>query len=101
MVPIWMVPVLSKPVKELVTEFFFLFYRKLSMVGKVRQRGTDQESAETVAFCVSLEWCRILPRGISAVRIVFVVFLSFFLPKAESVRTPVWEGMSVGDEDLA
>ncbi len=51
--------------------------------------------AESVAFCVSQKWCRILPRRISAVRIVFVVFLRFFLPKAGSVRTPVWEGMSV------
>ena len=35
------------------------------------------------------------------VHIVFEVFLRFLLPKAESVRTPVWEGMSVGDEYLA
>ena len=65
-----------------------------------RGKKAKIKRVQTVAFCVSQEWCRILPRGISAVCIVFVVFLRFFLPKTGRVRTPVWVGMSVGDEDL-
>ena len=56
---------------------------------------------ETVAFCVSQKWCRILLRGISAVHIVLVVFLRFFLPKAGSVGHQGVRGWGLGEEEFS
>jgi hypothetical protein len=61
--------------------FFFQksFHGRKSGVNRHRSR-----SAETVTICVSQKWCRILPRGISTVCIVLVVFLRFLYRKPET-----------------
>ncbi len=56
---------------------------------------------ETVAFCVSQKWCRILLRGISAVHVVLVVFLRFFLLKAGSVGHQGVRGWGLGEEEFS
>jgi hypothetical protein len=56
---------------------------------------------ETVAFCVSQKWCRILLRGISEVHIVLEVFLRFFLPKAGSVGHQGVRGWGLGEEEFS
>ena len=66
------------------------------MVNRHRSR-----ERETVAFCVSQKWCRILLRGISAVHIVLVVFLRFFLPKAGSVGHQCVRGWGLGEEEFS
>ena len=92
--------VISKPVTESVTEFFFLSRRSFQWWKSAVNRHRSRER-ETVAFCVSQKWCRILLRGISAVHIVLVVFLRFFLPKAGSVGHQCVRGWGLGEEEFS
>ncbi len=64
---------------------FYLLYEKKAFNGRKSAVNRHRSrSAETVTICVSQKWCRILPRGISAVCIVLVVFLRFFYRKPET-----------------
>jgi hypothetical protein len=91
--------VLSKPVTELVTEFFFLFPRAAHTLHWRWNKQVENALYEGSGKAPSHSEC--LRNGVGFFRsesvcIVLVVFIRFFLPKAGSAQ----DTSVGGDEDL-